>query len=144
MSYNLHFGIGMDGKCDPVRQARVINSVDPDIVTLQEIDINSTRCPMNLLEKIKENTAHQYSVFYKARDLPDGGFFGNGVLSKHKILEVKEYNYTPWQGRQTRSAVAVRIHPPQLEKVPHMQLILFGSFRHIYNMMLREESNSVK
>ena len=37
MSYNIHYGIGMDKKYDLERIAKVITAQDPDIVGLQEI-----------------------------------------------------------------------------------------------------------
>ena len=38
MSYNIHNGIGMDGKVDYARIANVISDVNPDVVALQELD----------------------------------------------------------------------------------------------------------
>src|SRR5947207_684989 len=37
-SYNIHRCIGLDGRRDPVRIARVIQSLDADIVALQEVE----------------------------------------------------------------------------------------------------------
>ncbi|MEX2025646.1 MAG: endonuclease/exonuclease/phosphatase family protein, partial [Pirellulaceae bacterium] len=38
LTYNIHHGEGIDGKLDLPRIARVIESVDPDLVALQEVD----------------------------------------------------------------------------------------------------------
>ena len=38
LSYNIRHGEGMDGKIDLNRIASTINSVSPDIVSLQEVD----------------------------------------------------------------------------------------------------------
>ena len=43
LSYNIHHGEGVDGKLDLQRIARVITSVKPDLVALQELDRNTTR-----------------------------------------------------------------------------------------------------
>ena len=43
LSYNIKHGRGMDGKVDLPRIAKVIRSVSPDLVALQEIDRNCTR-----------------------------------------------------------------------------------------------------
>ncbi len=40
MTYNVHSCIGMDGKLSPARIARVIAQYEPDIVALQELDVD--------------------------------------------------------------------------------------------------------
>jgi endonuclease/exonuclease/phosphatase family metal-dependent hydrolase len=42
LSYNIHHGEGMDGKIDLERIAKVITSVSPDFVALQEVDRRTT------------------------------------------------------------------------------------------------------
>lgn len=37
-TYNIHSGIGRDGRCDPARTAAVLAEIDADIVALQEVD----------------------------------------------------------------------------------------------------------
>ena len=43
LSYNIHHGQGTDGIFDLERLARVISSVEPDLVALQEVDRATTR-----------------------------------------------------------------------------------------------------
>ncbi len=43
MTYNVHSCLGMDGKVSPQRIARVIARYEPDIIALQELDVNKTR-----------------------------------------------------------------------------------------------------
>lgn len=43
MTYNVHSCIGMDGKIDPERVARVIARARPDVVALQELDVGRSR-----------------------------------------------------------------------------------------------------
>ncbi len=43
MTYNVHSCIGMDGKIDAERIARVIARARPDVVALQELDVGRTR-----------------------------------------------------------------------------------------------------
>ncbi|MDB4477222.1 hypothetical protein N9018_03350, partial [Rhodopirellula sp.] len=38
LSYNIHHAAGTDGKLDLQRIANVIQSVDPDVISLQEVD----------------------------------------------------------------------------------------------------------
>ncbi len=37
-TYNVHSSVGTDGRRDPVRIARVIRRIDPDLIGLQEVD----------------------------------------------------------------------------------------------------------
>ena len=39
-SYNIHRGIGRDGKYEPGRILRVLQEMDADILALQEVDLN--------------------------------------------------------------------------------------------------------
>jgi len=43
LTYNVHSCVGLDGKLSPARIARVIAQCDPDIVTLQELDVGRER-----------------------------------------------------------------------------------------------------
>lgn len=43
LAYNIKHGEGMDGQVNLERAARVIRSLNPDLVTLQEIDNQTTR-----------------------------------------------------------------------------------------------------
>ncbi|QEG02286.1 Endonuclease/Exonuclease/phosphatase family protein [Stieleria maiorica] len=85
LSYNIHHGEGVDGKLDVERIARVISSVNPDIVALQEVDQNVSRSgsvdqPRELARLTKMDV-----VFGANIDL-QGGHYGNAVLSRFPIL----------------------------------------------------------
>ena len=87
MSYNVHNGIGMDGKVDYARIAHVISDVRPDVVALQELDSVTHRSPVNVLEEIAGVTGMNY-VFGPAISY-GGGKYGIGVMSKEKPLNVR-------------------------------------------------------
>lgn len=87
MSYNVHNGIGMDGKVDYARIANVISDVHPDVVALQELDSVTHRSPVNVLEEIARGTGMNY-VFGPAISY-GGGKYGIGIMSKEKPLSVK-------------------------------------------------------
>lgn len=87
MSYNVHNGIGMDGKVDYARIAHVISDVHPDVVALQELDSVTHRSPVNVLEEIAGVTGMNY-VFGPAISY-GGGKYGIGVMSKEKPLNVR-------------------------------------------------------
>lgn len=86
LSYNIHAGIGTDEKPDLSRTAKVIKSLKPDLVALQEVD-----CKTNRTKKIDQaaelgKLTGMESVFGKAIR-HDGGDYGVAILSNLPILE---------------------------------------------------------
>ena len=53
MSFNIHYGLGMDGKYDLTRIARVITDQQPDIVGLQEIGDSAMAAKLGELTGMK-------------------------------------------------------------------------------------------
>ena len=105
LSYNIHHGAGMDTILDLERIARVINSVSPDIVALQEVDINTERNGnINQMEVLGKLTNMNF-VFGKSMDFNDGQY-GNGILTK---FPVKSHKVHPLPGEEPRSALAAII-----------------------------------
>ena len=43
VTWNVHRCVGRDGVCSPARVARVLASLQPDIVALQELDVRRAR-----------------------------------------------------------------------------------------------------
>jgi endonuclease/exonuclease/phosphatase family metal-dependent hydrolase len=84
LTYNIHSGVGMDGKLDLVRIAKVIVAAKPDLVALQSVDNNTTRAKgvdqAAALGKLTGMTA----VFSPTIEL-DGGAYGNAVLTKLRV-----------------------------------------------------------
>lgn len=65
-------------------QRALIESLDLDLVGLQEVDRNSNRNPYNMMEAF-ENEKYPHSYYVNACH-DDGGEFGNGILSKYEFL----------------------------------------------------------
>ncbi len=88
MTYNVHSGIGMDGRLSPLRIAEVIAHYDPDIVALQELDAGLTRSDMvdqaHLIAKSLEMSYH----FHASIQVEEGDY-GNAILSRRPIHLVK-------------------------------------------------------
>lgn len=81
MSYNIHHGEGTDKKLDLERIARVIKSVEPDLVALQEVDYHVPRSKsVDQPKKLGELTGLEPS-FFNSLDLQGGGY-GNAILSR--------------------------------------------------------------
>ena len=90
MSYNVRNCKGMDLKLDYDRCAAVINSADPDIVAVQELDSMTSRYEgyYALGELAARTGMHDYyapSIDYK------GGKYGVGILSKEPALSLAQY-----------------------------------------------------
>ena len=83
MSYNIHYGIGMDEKVDLARIAKVISDQNPDIVGLQEIGDSTMAAELGRLIGMK-------FVFGQSLGRADG--YGDAVLSKHHFNWVNNYS----------------------------------------------------
>lgn len=85
MTYNVHCCKGTDDVVDYKRVADVINSMNVDVVALQELDSMTTRYPGQYqLQNIADYTG-MHATFGPAIDRK-GGKYGVGVLSKEKPL----------------------------------------------------------
>ena len=88
MSYNVHSCIGMDGKIDPARIARVIARARPDVVALQELDVGRVRShgldQVHLIARYLEMEFH----FHPALHLEEERY-GDAILSQLPLRLVK-------------------------------------------------------
>ena len=88
LCWNLHHGVGEDGKLDLARIAALIKAQQPDVVALQEIDNKCRRSgSVDQTAELAKLTGLT-GVFGKAMD-HDGGEYGQAILSKHPIGETK-------------------------------------------------------
>ncbi|MCA9127909.1 MAG: endonuclease/exonuclease/phosphatase family protein, partial [Planctomycetales bacterium] len=90
LSYNIHHGEGVDRKLDLERIAKVILSVKPDVVALQEVDRNVKRSegvdqPKELARLTEMN------VIFGANIELQGGHYGNALLSRFPNVQNKNH-----------------------------------------------------
>lgn len=87
MTYNTYSGRkqGID------KIAEVIKKVDPDVVSLQEVERHTSINPWDTPQKMAELTGLKYYYFIHALDIPTGGDYGNVILSKYPISEEKSF-----------------------------------------------------
>lgn len=115
MSYNIHHGTGTDGVYDLQRVIDVIQSADPDVVALQEVDknyhvpwhdaprSNRDNQPNLLAEQLGMNAEYFVHIDYAGTedhfdDHEDAeGQYGNLILSKHPI---SASNFHPFNAQQ--------------------------------------------
>lgn len=100
MSYNVHHcnPPAKPGVIDIAAIAAVINEAKPDLVGLQEIDVNTGRSgkTINQAEELAKLTGMHY-YFGKAIDY-DGGGYGVAILSKYPISDAMVYPLTSLKG----------------------------------------------
>lgn len=88
LAYNIHHGAGIDGKLDLKRIAKVILSERPDLVALQEVDVNVKRS--NSIDQARTLAELCEMKFAFGGNIKlQGGEYGNAVLSKFKIVKIK-------------------------------------------------------
>ena len=126
MSYNIHHGLGIDGKLDLNRIARLINNWGPDLIALQEVDNMTSRSNfMNETDTLASRT-NMYSVFGKNVEV-FGGEYGNAVLSKYPIVH-SENRKLPRDGNsEQRGILAVWI---QLKYKDDLTVFISTHFDH--------------
>ena len=80
LTYNIHHGEGIDERFDLDRIARVILSIDPDVVALQELDHGNARNGADVFQiETLAKLVGMEGRFGKSMDYQGGGY-GNGVL----------------------------------------------------------------
>ncbi|WP_206211778.1 endonuclease/exonuclease/phosphatase family protein [Wenzhouxiangella sp. XN24] len=88
MTYNVHSCIGMDGKLDAQRIARVISRFSPDIVALQELDVGRSRTrgidQAHEIARYLEMDFHFHPAMHLEEEL-----YGDAVLSHLPMRLVK-------------------------------------------------------
>lgn len=83
-SWNIHRGVGMDGKLDLERTAAVIRGQKADVVVLQEVDQGTARSGKRLLAQELADRLGMRLFFGKAIDF-QGGEYGQAILSAHPL-----------------------------------------------------------
>jgi len=114
LAYNIRHGRGMDDSLDLERSARLIRSLEPDIVTLQEIDNRTERTGNVDQAAVLAHLTGMHGIFGAFMDY-QGGQYGMALLSRFPIVEY--HNHVLPEGRESRSALAARIKigPPDQE-----------------------------
>lgn len=85
LSYNIHHAEGVDGKLDLGRIAKVIQSAQPDIVALQEVDQNVKRSG-NVDQAAELGRLTQMNSAFGGNIELQGGKYGNAILTRFEIV----------------------------------------------------------
>lgn len=106
-SWNMHGGVGLDGRFSPSRIARVVGELDADVIALQEF--GSRRAGFDLLAQLENATASRAIVMPTMRK--HGCDFGNVVLSRWPVRDVA-CHVLDVDRREPRNAVDLLIDHP--------------------------------
>lgn len=108
LSYNIHHGEGVDGKLDLPRIAAVIQSVQPDIVALQEIDSRVKRSQsVDQAAELGKLTG-MHHAFGPNIDL-QGGQYGNALLAKTQLTLVTNHRLPNIENGEQRGVLEVTV-----------------------------------
>jgi endonuclease/exonuclease/phosphatase family metal-dependent hydrolase len=107
-TYNIHRGIGGDGRRDPARTSAVIRGLAAGVVALQEVDSRDDggRMQMDYLAGVTGYTAIPGPTLHEA-----GGQYGNVLLSAHPVAAVRAIDLTV-PGLEPRGAIDADIALP--------------------------------
>ena len=110
LAYNIHHGEGMDEKLDLERIAALIREVDPDLVTLQEVDSVTFRT--NAIDQAAELGRLTGLQPLFGRFMPyQGGAYGMALLTRWKISESSNYRLP--DGAEPRTALSAIVTSPK-------------------------------
>jgi endonuclease/exonuclease/phosphatase family metal-dependent hydrolase len=103
VSYNIHSGIGTDGRFDLERTARVIRGLEPDLVALQEVGDHREAAPIEepsayLAEMLGMQMAFGPNVVRGQLR------YGNAIMSRLPITDSRNYDLSV-PGREPRGAL---------------------------------------
>jgi len=124
MSYNIHIGNppSKPGIIDLEAIIKAINIENPDLIALQEVDVNTGRSgKINQAEIIAKRLKMNF-YFAKAID-HDGGDYGICILSKYPLSEAKTYHLTTLKdtGGEPRVLATAKI------RLNNRKFIMFGA-----------------
>lgn len=105
-TWNIHAGVGSDGKFAPARIAEVLLEVDADIVALQEVPLGGENWPnlLPLLEKATNSVGVDGFTFSVG-----GRRFGNAILSRYPVVGTRRIDIS-FGSREPRGALDADIY----------------------------------
>lgn len=106
LSFNIHHAEGTDGKLDLERIAKVIRSISPDLVALQEVDRRTARSgrvdqPAELARLTNMRAVFERNIPYQ------GGEYGNAVLTRLPVTSHRNHLLPSHDDGEQRGALAV-------------------------------------
>jgi endonuclease/exonuclease/phosphatase family metal-dependent hydrolase len=100
-SYNIHIGVGMDGRFQPERVAEVVRELDADVLALQEVQLGEGR--FDMLAHLESATGCHAIAGATLVD-PRHGRYGNALLSRHPVVQHRQLDLSV-DGHEPRGAL---------------------------------------
>src|SRR5687768_8730299 len=101
VSYNIHCGIGWDGRFNERRILEVLKEIEPDVVALQEVESRASGIDM-LAWLGAEGGFHAIAG---TTLLHADGHYGNGLLTRCPVTCTRLLDLS-WRGREPRGAIS--------------------------------------
>jgi endonuclease/exonuclease/phosphatase family metal-dependent hydrolase len=121
-TYNTHKCRGIDGRIRPSRVADVLSELEADVIALQEVvSLKDGRTEQNQAQYLADTVGYHYRIG-ETRKLR-GAVYGNVVLSRFPVREVRVYDLTASR-REARGCIRC-----DLEIAP-------GKIVHLFNVHL--------
>jgi endonuclease/exonuclease/phosphatase family metal-dependent hydrolase len=116
LTYNIYHGEDANGGSNLDAVAEIINSLEPDLVALQEVDKKTTRVKgLDLTAELSRRTGMR-GIFGKAMDYA-GGEYGEAVLCRHPVLQIKNNPLPHTPKAEPRAALEVHVELPSGERI---------------------------
>ncbi|KJZ17969.1 endonuclease/exonuclease/phosphatase family protein [Loktanella sp. S4079] len=106
-SYNIRKAKGLDRKRDPMRILQVLNSLDADVIALQEADLRLGSRPAAISRNLIDAET-DFAVVPVAQNAVSLGWHGNAVLVR-KGIKVGDITHIDLPGLEPRGAVRVEL-----------------------------------
>ena len=116
LTYNIYHGENAEGQSNLDAVARIINTLQPDLVALQEVDNKTTRAKgLDLTSELSKRTSMK-GIFGKAMDFAGGGY-GEAVLSRLPILATRNNLLPHTPDAEPRAALEIEVRVPNGERL---------------------------
>lgn len=115
LSYNIHQGVGMDGRYELRRVAHAIERIEPDLLALQEVDRFRERTDFDDQFERLEALLGLDGRFGRAATMSEESTgegkpqLGMGVFSRHPITDTTTYDLPVVNDRQERILFETRV-----------------------------------
>lgn len=139
VTYNIRHGRGMDGVVDLARTARVLDSLGPDLIGLQEVDWHAARS--GGVDQAAElgRLLGMHAVFEPFMDF-QGGKYGMAVLSRHPFGAVRSLHLP--DGHEPRVALVAEVLLPDGQTITvvnvHFDWVDDDAYRHAQAAVVAE------